>query len=175
MVMHQITMSIIFKIWIYDTNCKIHVNPFEYALKSFFKKQYKVCTFGSCLTHWVCLEPNGNISPCDKSFGNMYLYENVANVLSFQDIISSFGYCEIIKKAIIRRNKCKEECQWYIYCNGGCNHDAFIGGDVASNNHYYCEIYKKIFEFINCVIKPLFEKKTNYSQLNPFLVSLIKS
>ena len=40
MVMHQITMSIIFKIWIYDTNCKIHVNPFEYALKSFFKKVY---------------------------------------------------------------------------------------------------------------------------------------
>lgn len=138
----------LFKYWLNDDQCSIHVNPYENLLYAFFKREFRVCTFGSCLSHWVCVEPNGDFFPCDKSFNRQYCLGNVADIMDFDDIYKSDEFLSLIEQSVIRRKTCIDNCKWFQYCHGGCNHDAFIGGDISKNNHYYCKIYKSLFEFM---------------------------
>lgn len=160
----------LFEYWIYDRKCNIHVNPFENLLYAYFKHEYKVCTFGSCLSHWACIEPNGDIFPCDKSFNRNFCYGNINLITDFNEIYNSEGYRLLIKQAIERRDACIAECKWFQYCHGGCNHDAFMCGNIAKIDHYYCKIYKALFEFLEKMSHKLInDTKT----LNPMISSII--
>ena len=159
-----------FEYWIDDTDCCIHVNPFENLIYAYFKQEFRVCTFGSCLSHWLCIEPNGNIFPCDKSFDENYCLGNISNIEKIEDVYNSNSFLSILKESIKRRNLCISSCKWFKYCHGGCNHDAFICGDISKNNHYYCLIYKDFFQYIETYVKPKLEKEI---VKNPILRSIL--
>ena len=100
------------------------------------------------MNKWVCVEPNGDIYPCDKPFGKEYCYGNVNELKQFTDIYDSNGFKSLIQQSIARRNKCQKECKNYKYCNGGCNHNALVGGNISNNGNSYCIIQNKIFDYI---------------------------
>lgn len=158
-----------FDYWVHDMNCNINVNPFKYYLNAYFRHQLGVCVLSSCLASWMCLEPDGRIVPCDKTFPDCYCYGNLDSIKSIDEVYESSGFTMLIEKAIARRSSCKEKCEWFQYCNGGCNHDALVGGDISKNNHYYCQIYQALFEYIKTKIAPI--KFTD--NINPFLQPFI--
>ena len=160
----------LFEYWVNDAECSIHVNPFENLIYAYFKQEFRVCTFGSCLSHWLCIEPTGDIYPCDKSFNDSYCLGNIETIEKIEDIYNSKGFQLILKQSISRREKCINNCQWFKYCHGGCNHDACVGGDISKNDHYYCLLYKDFFAYIDQYVKPKVEEK---KIANPILRTLL--
>lgn len=131
-------------IWFYDTNCNIKVQPFETYLNMLIYKKASVCCYNSCITKWMCLEPNGDITPCNRWFPEEYKYGNIREIKSIKQVFKSNGLKNLLVKAIERREKCKSDCEYFDVCNGGCNNEAFVNGDIANNNMPSCQVLKAI-------------------------------
>ena len=51
-----------------------------------------------------------------------------------------------VEGAFKRREKCKS-CNVYKYCNGGCNSDALLYGNLEDNYHNACIVNKAMFTY----------------------------
>ncbi len=165
-----------FLYWISDKDCNIEVQPFiSYALELLFNV-LSVCSRTSCMRSWLCIEHNGDIAPCDKHMPAEYSYGNILNYSDIRQVYESSGFRNLLLASIARREKCMNLCELYKYCEGGCNHAAYIEGDISSNGGFSCQAYKKLY----IKIKAFFEENDitslNYFNklVNPNLVKTLK-
>lgn len=157
-------MMKLFDYWLKDKECKINVNPFNLFVKLLVGENSGVCNMGACIGNWLCIEPNGDITPCNRSFP--FIFGNIQSVNSISDIYSSKGMNDLLFGAIQRREKCRTECDYFDYCKGGCNHEALVGGDISGNNFFECRVFKNIFGYV----KKRFEQinsENNCLEYNP--------
>lgn len=140
------------KIWFYDENCNINVQPFDMYLNMIIANKTSVCCNNSCLGNWFCLEANGDITPCNRTFPTEFTYGNIKEISTFDEIYNSQAMCNLLKLAIERRSKCKNECEYFDLCKGGCNHEALINGNIANNNMPSCKIIKTILPLLKQLI-----------------------
>lgn len=132
--------------WVSD-NTKIRVDPFAQILETILYGP-KSCVYSGCLYRYISVDHEGNVFPCGRfnksymDFGKFYSYKRLS------DFFMCDEYNDLAIKAIARRRKCKNECELYQYCNGGCNADAMYNGDIASNGYLQCENYKKLVSFL---------------------------
>lgn len=151
------------KIWFYDESCNINVQPFDMYLNMIINNKASVCCHNSCLGSWFCVEANGDITPCNRTFPKEYTFANIKNITSFDEIFNSDAMCKLLELAIERRNKCKEECEYFELCKGGCNHEALINGNIANNNMPSCKIIKTLLP----VLKELINTYNESMPINP--------
>ncbi len=140
------------EVWFYDTTCNIKLQPFETFLNMLLYKKTSVCCYNSCLTKWLCLESNGDITPCNRWFPSEYKYGNIKEIKSIKQIFKSEGLKNLLVKAIKRREKCKENCEYFDVCNGGCNNEALVSGDISNNDMPTCKILKAIIPDLKILI-----------------------
>ena len=50
----------------------------------------------------------------------------------------------LLERAYERRKKCKESCEIYDMCFGGCNANTYLEGCNGKTNYEYCEEQKYI-------------------------------
>lgn len=156
----------LFNYWFYDTTCYINVNPFLEYITLVLSEKPRVCSNGSCIGNWFCLEPNGDITPCNRTFPTEYKYGNVLSLNKFSDLYNSKGMSKLLDESIERRSSCKNTCRYFKLCNGGCNHEALINGDITKNGGYSCKLFIKIIDMIKQEINNyLIDKKP----INPTL------
>jgi uncharacterized protein len=144
-----IKMKEFFDYWCDDEDCNIRIDPFEQIIESIKKGYFNLCSQGSCLKSWICIEPNGDVTPCDKVFPKKYHYGNVMEMSDIRQIYESSGFTRLLLGSIKRRNKCKESCDIYQYCEGGCNHQAMCEVGLENNSGSSCKIFKTLFNYIN--------------------------
>lgn len=128
------------------------------------------CVQSGCLTHWICLDFDGSLYPCGRSYTKEYLLGNITSLLTLDDAFKSENFKNLLLSSLERRIKCKENCKYFNICLGGCNNDCLLSGSIKEPNDFYCYTIKEMIPFIhsqideNCknpIILDLLRRKTN--------------
>lgn len=163
-------MCQLFDYWLVDSNCHIRVNPFIQLINMYLGISHSTCNYNSCIGRWFCLEPNGDITPCNRSLGSEYIFGNIADISDFEQVLQSAGMNKLLKGAIARRKVCQTSCEYYNYCNGGCNHSAIVSGNLETPGGFECRVFKGIFfHIISSLNNP------NIKPTNPTLLKIVNS
>ncbi|MFI3167094.1 MAG: SPASM domain-containing protein [Bacillota bacterium] len=161
-----------FRVWIYDQDCNISVDNFQFYINMLIERGTVECLHGSCMFHYLSIDAYGNIYPCGRSYGIEYCMGNIMDFNKIDDVFSTVEYTNIIKKSIVRRNNCQAVCDLYKFCQGGCNNNALMEGGIENSGGYSCRVFKAIFIEI---IKIFEEAKENLTILNPIVKKLLES
>ncbi len=158
--------------WFNDVLCNIDVNPFRAYIEQYVFGQFPVCLHSSCMRSWFCMSHSGELMPCDKLFPSKYRYGNVYDYSDIREAYESNGYRNLLEAAISRRKKCIDQCEYYQYCEGGCNHSALVEGEIENIGGFSCVAFKALFEKIIKHIDSLKITRTDFKDKikNPYLL-----
>ncbi|CFR05406.1 putative heme-binding protein [Yersinia frederiksenii] len=122
-------LSVLFTIWVRDYQEKIHIAVFDDFIKVLRNPSQKpaACYWsGNCSQEIITLEPNGNVSPCDKYVGDK---NSIYGSLLSTDLADLLAHSTHNQQAINEENEATKKmhhCPWFSICHGGCPHDRVI-------------------------------------------------
>lgn len=67
------------------------------------------------LKHWLSVHSNGDIYPCGRYYPEEYRLGNIMDFNDLHDVFETKIYKNIINKSAIRKQKCREQCNVYIF------------------------------------------------------------
>lgn len=121
------------------------------------------CATCGCLSRWVALNHDGTVFPCSRSYPKEYTLGNIKDVDHLSSVFDHENFTELLKGAIERRSYCQKTCSYYPVCQGGCNNDAILNGNITRPSGFMCEVYREMIPFIkNCIDNCLSEIKNQY-------------
>ena len=164
-----------FDYWLYDTKCNISVSYYDNFIKYILFGKKELCCYNSCMGKHIGIHYDGNIYGCNRDFPEKYCYGNINDYNDIHECFKSNGFNELLKDAIKRRNSCKEKCDIYEFCSGGCNSVAIAGGDVTINNDEDCKSLIHIYNYVKEAIDKwkMEEKKCINDNLNPYVAKFL--
>lgn len=160
-----------FDYWVSDESCNIHVDNFEKFVNMCLFKGVGECEYSSCLFHFLGVDSKGQLYPCGRSYSNEYNLGNVNDYAAIDEIFESLAYKNILLSSINRREKCKQMCDEFIYCQGGCNNNAIMENGIQNNNGFSCKTFRQIFSYIKQRVEQI--QKNQLVALNPYLNNLL--
>lgn len=152
-------LSTLFTIWVKGYQGKIHIAVFEdfiRVLKNTRNKPAACYWSGNCSQEIITLEPNGDVSPCDKYVGDK---NSIYGSLLHTDLADLLAHSSHNQQAINEEKAATEKmrhCKWFYICHGGCPHDRVInrrhtegyndtccgtGNLLATIQHYLASTY----------------------------------
>lgn len=122
-------LSDVYKVWYTSYQQKIQIRMFNNFIDvlSGKEKQLSACYWsGNCSQEIVTIEPNGDVSPCDKYVGEVgSIYGSLMESDLATLLENSRHNKNSIKEEVESHNR-MGECEWFSVCNGGCPHDRVI-------------------------------------------------
>lgn len=165
-----------FDYWAHDTECDISVSYFERFIKYIVFREKEICCYNSCMGKYIGIRFDGSIYSCNRDFPEKLCFGNVHEYTDIHECFDSEGFTALLEMAIKRRKKCKETCDIFEFCAGGCNSAALMGGNIEMCNEYVCETMRGIYKYIEKKIR-LWINADNIRQekyLNPHLIAYLK-
>lgn len=156
----------LFDEWLYDVN-GVSIRRFAYYVCMAFGGNLRICECCSCHGKYICLAANGDLYNCAREGMGHYCFGNIQNVERVSDIFRSDGAIELLTGSMTRRNKCKQNCEYYSLCQGGCADMAIMEGDLAQAPTNYCYVFKTLYGHIEKAVKDILERKVPLTELNP--------
>ena len=138
-------MKILFEKWLLEDDTHNKIAPLNDYLNAYLGTCRK-CLVNSCLFKWLCMDSFGNLHPCGRVLNEEFILGNIDEITNFSEIYDNDAYKKLVEGAIKRREKCKS-CNVYKYCNGGCNSDALLYGNLEDNHHNACIVNKAMFTY----------------------------
>lgn len=164
---------LLYKYWVKDTDCRINVSNFKILTNLIVKNRSNICTFNSCLGKWLCLDVDGSVYPCDRLCTSDFLLGNINNISNTVELFDNENFKNLIKKSIIRRNACIDNCEYYKMCYGGCNANALLYGDLTNvTNSNFCKIQKGLIKGIKQELLDV-NTNTDKTKYNPYFLNLL--
>lgn len=145
----------LFMFWVNDEQCRIRVEPFESYLSLIVGNIRRECSHGSCMTKFISINHDGDIYPCSRYFPKEYKIGNIDRISHIKEIFESVEFTNLLKLSIERRKQCITQCDLFPYCQGGCNHDALVEGDISKNGFFSCKVFKALFTYIRYYINDI--------------------
>mgnify|MGYP004502912127 FL=1 len=164
-----------FDYWMFDKRCNIRVSYFETFIKYILHKEKDLCCYNSCMGKHIGIHFDGSIFGCNRDFPDEYCFGNVYDYEDIHECFRSDGFNSLLSKAVKRRNHCREVCDIYDFCAGGCNSTALAGGNIEKNNEYICETMRAVYKYIEEKVEPWREEREDRirERLNPYLVEML--
>ena len=163
------TMLALLDEWFYDLDCNISVEPFaDFCLMALGRP--KSCSFRSCLLGWLCIDGNGDITPCGRNYPEEFSMGNVRSYSNIQESFYSPGYVELLRCSVQRRAHCKANCDIFEKCRGGCPNDALIAGDLAAPDDFHCKYVKAMLSRASFLLK---NAKEHNLKINPYVEKIL--
>lgn len=159
-----------FRYWCHDKTAVPVVN-FIQSIKLVSGYPERHCTNGQCFYHWLCIEPDGGITPCSRFAPENYRICSIEDITSFEQVYFTDAYAAIVAPAIVRRQKCKNYCKWYPFCNGGCNSAAANEVGLDNTESQQCRLTKKLLPEIISEVQSI---KQGYAIPNKIVSSLLR-
>lgn len=168
-------LSALFDHWLYDSDSRLSILYFEHFVRYFFFKEKSICCYNSCLGRHVGIRYDGQIFCCNRDFPENMSY---GNIYDYQDIHACFqsdGFNRMLQEAVVRRRHCRETCEIYNYCTGGCNSAALQSGSIEKNNSYVCNVLRGVYAHIHSTLSRIsYEAPAEIQKLNPFMREIIR-
>ena len=159
--------------WLHDRDSKVPLVPhYLYVLNYLGDPTPSDCAHTSCLTKWICVNPDGTIYPCAKACPEEFAMGNVNEIGHLSDAFRSEGFRRILLGSVQRREKCAS-CPVYKFCNGGCSMDAYHECGLENNGGDSCRIFKEVFGHVSAEIQKVLDEKQDLDALNPFVKDAI--
>lgn len=159
----------LFPIWAKDENPLNRFDPlFNLTLVSLGNRGHD-CSQCGCLSKWVSIHHDGSLYPCGRSYTEDYCIGNIKEIDELKDAFKHENFEKLLKGAIERRNYCHKNCEYYSFCQGGCNNDALLGGDLTRPSGFMCNVFKEMIPFIKDYVK------NNEDEIkNPEVIEIIR-
>lgn len=152
------TMKRFFDYWIND-NDAIPVHNFIEWTSTLVTRVTSSCSFTkNCQSQFTVIEPNGDISVCDRLCGNT---EFICGNIMKDDLYEVFLKKQKVfedRSRILKTHECKD-CKYWDICYGGCPTESRGGLENINMKFKYCDSYKEIYQHIENFIN---NTKFNY-------------
>ena len=116
---------------------------------------------------YLSITPDGALYNCARDSMRRYPFGNIDDVTSVSDIFNSDGAYALVSGSVARRNECKEKCELYSVCGGGCADVAITEGDITKNPEDSCKVFKAVYAHVKEVCDRLMKENTPLTSLNP--------
>ncbi len=111
-------------------------------------KPAPICENVGCLHKWLAITHDGFIYPCSRSYSKKYCLGNISEYSEIDNAFNTENFAQLLKGAITRRYYCKKNCEYYHLCQGGCNNDSILNGDITRPAGFKCKILKSFIPYI---------------------------
>ena len=156
--------------WLFDKETEIPLIPhYLYILNALGEPTESDCAHTSCLTKWMCLYPNGDIYPCGKGCPSEFKMCNISDIEHISDVFRTEGFVRILRGSVERREKCKNDCELFSFCNGGCSVDAYFECGIENAGGDSCKIFKAVFGHILKTMNDITKERPDLSVYNKFV------
>ncbi len=121
------------------------------------KNTLKCSNSGICLTNFINFDDEGNATICPKFLGYpQYSLGNIAKNNIYSMLSSKNNIMDkFLKGRFEALRNCKERCDYFSICNGGCLYRSLIKDKSAngSERDYLCEGKRDLFNYIDQAAK----------------------
>ncbi len=157
-----------FDAWFHDAEAHVPLIPhYLYILNYLGDPVPSDCAHTSCLTKWMCVNPDGSVYPCAKACPKEFFMGNI-NEGAIGDLFKSEGFRRILLGSIRRREKCTP-CPLFKYCNGGCSMDAYHECGLEENGGDSCRIFREVFQHVASEVQKVIDGNGDTTGLNDFV------
>lgn len=138
-------LSKLYPLWNKKYRDLFNIRDFTGLEKGIKHKKAFMCYYGgNCHLQYLTIEPNGDVSACDKYIGNKdYQYGNLM-VDSLKEILINSKNAKLITQKYEQENKKFTNCEWFDVCQGNCAHDNLLNNKYQQGENNTC-----------CGMKPL--------------------
>ncbi|MCP4641232.1 MAG: anaerobic sulfatase maturase [bacterium] len=144
-------MCDMFDYWSKEGFGRVSVRDFDAMLTTRVGQGAPMCTFADRCNHYIVIEHNGDVYPCD-----FFVYDEWKLGNLMEAPLESFLETEKYKQFAYQKNKvpaCRG-CQYRSICYGGCQKDRLATGSYHDPSPL-CAAYKKFFAHANTKITKL--------------------
>jgi uncharacterized protein len=166
----------VYRLWLYDKDCHISMRTFEDLLKV-SDKLYCIQYGGSCIHNRICLNPNGDIYPCGRPYTDDFILGNIKDLELISDAFKTPAYKKLVDISAERVKQCKEKCNYFGVCKGGCVSSAILEGSFEKIDNTTCVRAKKLLEKmteINNEIYALYDAAKKIDEINPIALKIMQ-
>ena len=157
-----------FDAWFHDAEAHVPLIPhYLYILNYLGDPVPSDCAHTSCLTKWMCVNPDGSVYPCAKACPPEFLMGNI-NEGTIGGLFQSEGFRRILIGSIQRREKCMS-CPVFKFCNGGCSMDAYHECGLENNGGDSCRIFREVFQHVASEVQKVIDGDGDTTGLNDFV------
>lgn len=136
-------------IWMQDDTANFIFDPLSsFTYMALLDKHAPICEYCGCLPKWLSISCDGSIYPCSLSYPEEYYLGNIKDYTDISQAFDHNNFRELLKGAIQRRFHCKENCDYYAICQGGCNNESILNGDLTKPAGFKCKTFRTIIPFI---------------------------
>ena len=84
-------------------------------------------------------------------------------------------YKNIINKSAIRKQKCREQCNVYHLCNGGCLNESILAGGIENIPEFSCTAFSIIISHIKTRMQEAISRGIEFENIyNKYIRNIIK-
>ena len=132
----------IFDFWAKDGFGRVSIRDFDAMLAHRMGQGQPMCTFGRVCNHYVVVEHNGDVYPCD-----FFVYDHWKLGNWMDAPLHTFLESERYRQFAYQKSKVPAcgGCAWRPWCHGGCQKDRMFPGDDLRQPTVLCEAYKTFF------------------------------
>ena len=81
----------------------------------------------------------------------------------------------IINKSAIRKQKCREQCNVYHLCNGGCLNESILAGGIENIPEFSCTAFSIIISHIKTRMQEAISRGIEFENIyNKYIRNIIK-
>lgn len=133
-------------IWLDDESANTLFDPLSTILYMVITNKHGlVCDHCGCLSNWISINHDGTLYPCTRSYPACYCLGNIKDINKLEEAFLCENFKQLLIGSIERRNQCRNNCEYYSVCLGGCNNDAIAKGDITKPDGFKCKVYREIF------------------------------
>ena len=165
-------MCDLFDQWIYDRE-GVSLRTFSLYINLASGGRFRLCTCASCHMKYLSIDPDGTVYNCARSGIGNYPFGNIDDFETTAQIFSSQGAKKLITGSVLRREKCKESCEYFHACAGGCADIAIMENGLENIPTDYCYIFKTLYRHVSETFNRLMEENVPLSQLNPAVKNVL--
>jgi uncharacterized protein len=154
--------------WFTDTN-GVGVRLIETYVAMSLGNYFRICSNSSCHGKYLSIWPNGDIYNCARNSMSAYPFGNINSIDSYGDIWKSSGFAALLKGSIERRAKCKESCDYFAECAGGCADCAISEGSLNTPPAFSCYCFRNIYPYIKEKVEAIKANAIALNDCNPSL------
>ena len=165
-----------YKYWLYDKECNISMRTFEDLLKV-SDRLYCIQYGGSCIHNRICLNPNGDLYPCGRPYTDDFILGNIKELNLISDAFNTPAYLRLANISAERVKQCKQQCEFFGVCKGGCVSSAILEGSFEKINNTTCVRAKHLLSEITKVNKEiysLFDQGLKTDEINPKALEIMR-
>ena len=165
----------LFDYWLYDKT-GVDVRLFCTYVSMALGTDFRICNNSSCHGKYLGIGADGTIYNCGRYSVTEYPFGNIDDFSSLDEIYRTDGFRALVAGAIERRKKCKENCEYFDLCSGGCTDCAIIENGLNNIPEQSCMYFKTLYSHIKATVDQIVADKIPLVGFNPyFRKAVIKS